>query len=269
LSKKDKSGFMNAKKRVQKFNPKGPENAFKGKFPKPDAFEVGSRNLMEVEKGNFAILRVNSTGLKPGEMSFHITGVEGIALDESTSILIGRLYCKKEDERFGISDTGNLITDQGLIHEFLLDRIGYVREKVESYAERWSRVEKRLRFLENRKPDDTQPGWTAEDSKRDMELLKSSLIESVRKVEALKESISQGITHLLHVSGSQTISSTQAILSIEQGQVTFIPLNDDWATSISAQDHMIKHYTKDPRDHATLSLSIQIVDCEPASSKVE
>lgn len=233
---------MAKQKFIQKFNPNGPENKFKGKLQEPDRFEQGSRNVMKVEPSGTAVLKV-WTEIQPW-MRTHPHRIPDIGYstsfdigDEGVSILIGRL--NTVEGPLCVSDVVSLISDPKRVQAILSNRIEYVRDDITAEMKRMEKDKVLLETLKNPDPDKTPITWiNAEQVERRMDFSHRSIQRNARKVELLKEVLSgSSLTHVLHVSGGITFSSAHAILSIKPGEITYIPLQEGGGTCIDAQNY--------------------------------
>ncbi len=228
---------MKKSKQMPKSGPDGPEKKFRGKMEEPDGFGPGSRNVMKVKTSRTAVLNVSADRCSfSGSLdidysaSFDIKG-------KGVSILIGRL---NRDDSFGIpaDKLVSLISEPERVKAIITDRIKYIRNNIKRLMGIMEEDKVILDKLRNPRPDQVHPGTTVEVVEEQMESIRPSIQEDTRKAEALEYMLSEGsLTHVLHVRGGVTFSSTQAILSIRPGEITFIPLQADGGRCIDAQNY--------------------------------
>jgi len=247
---------MNTTKRAPKLNPKGPENEFKGKLPKANPFEPGSFNtIMKPKKSDTSLILTIDA-----KEHFNVPDIDFRTSfdisDNKFSILIGRL--DRIGEGLSISGAVELISDPETIQTIAVNRIEYIREQLRKNVETLPQAEALVKHLKNLSPNDTQPDISLEEAEGRVDSARSQLHARIRKIEILKEALSEGtLTHILHVSGSAVVSSTHALLSISQSEITFVPLYPDWGRFIDPQNlHILMlGHAKPPHD---MNMSIQL-----------
>ena len=241
---------MTSSKQLPKIKPSGPEDKFKDRLPGPYRFQSGSRNVADVDTTRNMVLKVErvrtgSTDDTGGfrfpvpkidfSASFDI-GYEGIA------ILIGRL----NRSSCGIVEpdvVARLIDDPERVHEIVAGRIEHIRGKIVRRNGSLEEQEALFRTLTDPDSQDTLKGEAARVYGRISRLL-HELSDDVGAVKRLKEMLSEGrLIHVLHVFGGTRFSSTNSILSIKPGELTFIPLQNEWGTPINAQTYELGYDT--------------------------